>query len=80
MTPKLLHSILMWACAVYPGFGGTNEVGEGAAVNRCHLRDLHATILHLMGFDHEKLTYSYGALENKLTGVVEAHSIHGIIA
>jgi hypothetical protein len=61
-------------------FGETDELGEGAAVDRCHLRDLHATILHLIGLDHEKLTYFYGGLENKLTGVVEAHPIRGVMA
>ena len=61
-------------------YGETDELGEGAVVNRCHLRDLHATILHLMGLDHEKLTYFYGGLNNKLTGVVGANVIRGIIA
>lgn len=60
-------------------YGETDEIGEGAVVDRCHLRDLHATILHLMGLDHEKLTYFYGGLENKLTGVVEAHPIRGVL-
>jgi hypothetical protein len=61
-------------------YGETDELGEGAVVDRCHLRDLHATILRLMGLDHEKLTYFYGGLNNKLTGVVEAHPIRGIVA
>jgi hypothetical protein len=61
-------------------YGETDELGEGAVVDRCHLRDLHATILHLMGLDHEKLTYFYGGLNNKLTGVVEANVIRGIVA
>lgn len=67
---------------VKPGvsYGETDELGEGAAVNPRHLRDLHATILHLMGLDHEKLTYFYGGLENKLTGVVEANVIREILA
>lgn len=60
-------------------YGETDELGEAAVVDRCHLRDLHATILHLMGLDHEKLTYFYGGLDNKLTGVVEAHPIRGIL-
>jgi hypothetical protein len=60
-------------------YGETDELGEGAAVHRHHLRDLHATILHLMGLEHEKLTYFYGGLENKLTGVVEAHPIQGVM-
>lgn len=61
-------------------YGETDEFGENAVVDRHHLRDLHATILHLMGLDHEKLTYFYGGLENKLTGVVEANPIRGIMA
>jgi hypothetical protein len=61
-------------------YGETDEPGEAAVVDRRHLRDLHATILHLMGLDHEKLTYFYGGLNNKLTGVVESHPIRGMIA
>jgi hypothetical protein len=61
-------------------YGETDELGEAAVVNRHHLRDLHATILHLMGLDHRRLTYLHGGLEQKLTGVVEAEVIHGIVA
>ncbi len=61
-------------------YGETDELGEGAAVNPRHLRDLHATILRLMGLEHEKLTYFYGGLNNKLTGVVEARPIDEVIA
>ncbi|MEY3276431.1 MAG: hypothetical protein RL153_1698, partial [Verrucomicrobiota bacterium] len=60
--------------------GETDELGQEAAVDPHHLRDLHATILHLMGMDHERLTYFHGGLENKLTGVVEAAPIRPIIA
>ncbi len=60
--------------------GETDEFGMEAVQDRHHLRDLHATILHLMGLDHTKLTYFYGGLERKLTGVVEAHAIHDVIA
>ena len=51
-----------------------------AAVNRHHVRDLHATILHLMGLDPLRLTYFYGGLEQKLTGVVEPEIIRGVLA
>jgi hypothetical protein len=61
-------------------YGETDELGEAAVINRHHLRDLHATILHLMGLDHKKLTYLHGGLEQKLTGVVEASVIHGIVS
>jgi arylsulfatase A-like enzyme len=61
-------------------YGATDEIGERAVENRHHLRDLHATILSLMGLDHRELTYFYGGLDNKLTGVVEAEVIRGVLA
>lgn len=60
--------------------GETDEFGGEAVVDRHHIRDLHATILHLMGLDHQKLTYFYGGLDRKLTGVKDAEVIHDIIA
>jgi hypothetical protein len=62
-------------------YGETDELGERAVVNRHHLRDLHATILHQMGLDHSRLTYPYAGLDQRLTGVeVEAKVIRGLIA
>lgn len=61
-------------------YGETDELGHAAAVNRVHIRDLHATLLRLSGLDHNKLTYFYGGLNHKLTGVQEAHVIQDIIA
>ena len=60
--------------------GETDPLGHEAVVDRHHIRDLHATILHLMGLDHEKLTYFYGGLNHKLTGVQRAEVIHDVIA
>jgi hypothetical protein len=60
--------------------GELDELGMQAAENRHHIRDLHATILSLMGLDHEKLTYFYGGLDHKLTGVKPARVIHDILA
>ena len=57
-----------------------DELGEAAAVDRCHPRDPHATILQVMGPDHERFTCFHGVLENKLTGVVRADVIGGPIA
>ena len=67
---------------VKPGFsyGETDDLCHEAVANRHHIRDLHATILHLMGLDHTKLTYFYGGLEHKLTGVQEAHVINSLLA
>jgi uncharacterized protein (DUF1501 family) len=61
-------------------YGETDPLGHEAVVGRHHIRDLHGTILHLMGLDHKKLTYFYGGLEHKLTGVQEAHVIDDVIA
>ncbi len=49
--------------------GATDEHGIRAAVNKVHLHDFHATILHLMGLDHTKLTYRHGGRDYRLTDV-----------
>lgn len=61
-------------------YGETDELGHQAVINRRHIRDLHATILHQMGLDHHKLTYFYGGLNHRLTGVHPAEVIHDVIA
>src|SRR5688572_723448 len=55
-------------------YGATDEFGFTAVENRTHVHDLHATILHLMGLDHEKLTYRYSGRDFRLTDV------HGKVA
>jgi len=50
-------------------YGETDEVGYKAAINRVSVNDLHATILHLLGLDHEKLTYRYSGRDFRLTDV-----------
>jgi hypothetical protein len=49
--------------------GATDEFGWYAVQDKVHVHDLHATILHLMGIDHEKLTYRYGGRDYRLTDV-----------
>ncbi len=49
--------------------GATDEFGFKAVENRVHVHDLHATILHLMGFDHERLTYRHAGRDFRLTDV-----------
>jgi hypothetical protein len=49
--------------------GATNDFGFAAAENKVHVHDLHATMLHLLGFDHEKLTYRYAGRDFRLTDV-----------
>ena len=50
-------------------YGLTDEYGYKAVENRVHLHDFHATILHLLGLDHEKLTYRYSGRDFRLTDV-----------
>ena len=50
-------------------FGATDEFGFAAVENKVHVHDLHATMLHLMGIDHEKLTFRYSGRDFRLTDV-----------
>jgi uncharacterized protein (DUF1501 family) len=50
-------------------YGATDEFGFQAVENRVHVHDLHATMLHLMGLDHEKLTFRYSGRDHRLTDV-----------
>ncbi len=50
-------------------YGATDEFGFKAIENRVHVHDLHATLLHLMGFDHTRLTYRYAGRDFRLTDV-----------
>ena len=50
-------------------YGATDNFGLAAVENRVHVHDLHATILHLMGLDHEKLTFRYSGRDFRLTDV-----------
>ncbi len=49
--------------------GATDETGARAVENRVHHHDLHATLLHLMGLDHQRLTYRYGGRDYSLTDI-----------
>jgi uncharacterized protein (DUF1501 family) len=60
-------------------YGATDEFGFAAVENKVHVHDLHATILHLMGIDHEKLTYRYSGRDFRLTDV-HGRVVHDIIA
>ena len=54
--------------------GATDEHGIRSVENKTHVHDLHATILHLLGLDHERLTYRYSGRDFRLTDV------HGNVA
>lgn len=74
----------MWMAGggIRPGtsYGNTDELGYHATENPMHVRDLHATILHLLGIDHERFTFPFQGLDSKLTGVEPAHVVDKIIA
>ncbi len=74
-------SMLLAGGGVKRGFayGQTDELGMRATENPVHVHDLHATILHLMGLDHEKLTYRYSGRDFRLTDV-HGHVVHDILA
>jgi hypothetical protein len=59
--------------------GQTDELGSAAVEEKFHVKHLHATALHLMGLDPDKLTYFYGGLDQKLTGVEGAKPIKALI-
>ena len=60
--------------------GATDEVGFKAVEKRCHASDLHATILHLMGLDHERLTFLHEGLDQRLTGVQHRKVFREVLA
>jgi Protein of unknown function (DUF1501) len=60
-------------------YGATDEFGWHAVQDKVHVHDLHATILHLMGIDHGKLTYRYGGRDYRLTDV-HGHVLKPILA
>jgi uncharacterized protein (DUF1501 family) len=64
-------TVWMAGAGVKPGFryGATDEYGYFAVENKMDVHDLHATILHLVGLDHEKLTYRYAGRDFRLTDV-----------
>jgi len=79
-----IRGFSMWLAGggIRPGmtFGATDELGYHAVENRVHVRDLHATMLHLLGIDHERFTYRYQGLDFRLTGVEPARVVQEILA
>src|SRR5947207_11685901 len=60
-------------------YGTTDELGFNAVENRVHVHDIQATILHLLGLDHERLTYRYAGRDFRLTDV-HGHIVCDILA
>jgi uncharacterized protein (DUF1501 family) len=60
-------------------YGATDEFGWHAVENKVHVHDLHATLLHLMGIDHEKLTFRHAGRDYRLTDV-HGHIVKDLLA
>ena len=66
----------MKQCVTY---GATDEFGYNAVEVVCHVRDLHAMLLHLLGIDHHRLTFKHQGLDFKLTDVLPARVLSSIL-
>lgn len=77
------HGFTMWMAGggVKGGmsYGETDEFGFKAQVNKMHVHDLHATILHLLGLDHQRLTFRHAGRDFRLTDV-HGHVVQEILA
>jgi hypothetical protein len=77
------NAFTMWLAGggIKPGitFGASDELGFNAVTDRVHVHDLHATILHLLGFDHTKLTYRFQGRDFRLTDV-HGQIVTGLLA
>ena len=74
----------MWLAGggIKPGvtLGESDALGFNVARDRVHVRDLHATLLHLLGIDHQRLTFKFQGLDAKLTGVEPARVVKELLA
>ncbi len=74
----------MWLAGggIKPGItlGESDPLGFNVARDRVHVRDLHATLLHLLGIDHQRLTFKFQGLDAKLTGVEPARVVKELLA
>ncbi len=61
------------------GYGATDEFGYKAVESVATIYDLHATLLHLLGLDHERLSFYHNGIERRLTDV-HGHVLGGILA
>jgi len=60
-------------------YGQTDDFSFNVVENPVHVHDLQATILHLLGIDHRRLTYRHAGLDMRLTGVEEHHAVEGLL-
>jgi len=75
-------SVWLAGGGVKPGvvYGETDDFSYNIVKDPVHIRDFHASVLQLLGFDHERFTYRHLGLDQKLTGVEHAHVIPDLLA
>jgi hypothetical protein len=61
-------------------FGETDDFSYNIVKDPVHVRDFHATVLNQLGFDHDRFTYKFQGLDQKLTGVIPARVVHEVLA
>ena len=78
---KEAYTVWMAGGGVKPGtsYGQSDELGYGIVENPCHVHDLNATILHLLGMDHQRLTYRYQGRPFRLTDIA-GEVVHDIVS
>jgi uncharacterized protein (DUF1501 family) len=73
----------LWAAGggIKPGLthGETDEMGYNIVKDPVHVHDFHATLLHQLGINHERLGFKYQGLDQRLTGVETAHVVKAIL-
>jgi len=78
------NAFTMWMAGggIKPGItlGETDELGFNVSKDKVHVRDLHATLLAALGFDHSRLTFKFQGLDYKLTGVEQARVVKELLA
>ena len=61
-------------------YGATDELGYNSVENIVHVRDMHATMLHMLGIDHERFSVKHQGLDARLTGVEKARVLHDVLS
>ena len=76
------YTVWLAGGGVRPGqsYGETDDFSYNIVKDPVHIHDFHATVLHLLGFEHERFTYRYQGLDQRLTGVEKAAPIQALMA
>ena len=81
LIPRHQYSEPLLVVELKPGYihGATDELGYDAVSGKVHIHDLHATMLHQLGIEHNQFTYKFQGLDARLSGVDGAKVIKSII-